>query len=75
MEKVSLVTLPYDLLATLEIPRYWGVLIAGDELKRGVKDLWNYVSHLSIHTRALKALIKTAVLKGAEKFKIVLKKE
>jgi len=32
-----------------EIPRFWGVLIAGDELKRGVKDLWDYVSQLDIH--------------------------
>jgi len=27
-----------------EIPRFWGALIAGDEPKRGVKDLWDYVS-------------------------------
>jgi len=59
------------------------VLIAGDEQKRGIKDLWDYVSHLSVLTRApiaiqakrMKALIKTAVLKGAEKFGIALKKE
>jgi len=59
-------------------------LIAGDELKRGVKDLWDYISHLSVHMHALiaiqakrmKVLIKTAaVLKGSEKFEIVLKKK
>jgi len=27
-----------------EIPRFWGALIAGDEPKRGVKDLWDYVN-------------------------------
>jgi len=27
-----------------KIPRFCGALIAGDELKRGVKDLWNYVN-------------------------------
>jgi len=26
-----------------EIPRFWGALIAGDEPKRGVKDLWDYI--------------------------------
>jgi len=27
-----------------KIPRFWGALIAGDEPKRGIKDLWNYVN-------------------------------
>jgi len=26
------------------IPRFWGALIVGDEPKRGVEDLWNYVN-------------------------------
>ena len=30
-----------------KIPRFWEALIAGDEPKRGVKDLWDYLSQLA----------------------------
>jgi len=56
-------------------------LVADDGPKRDVKDLWDYVSQLYIHApqysskEYIEVLIKTAVSKGAEKFRIVLKKE
>jgi len=41
-----------------EIPRFWGALIAGNEPKRGVKDLWNYLSQLDIRINHVIAAYK-----------------
>jgi len=43
--KKGLVTLPQD-LPVMKSPDLVGVLIAGDELKRGVNNLGNYVNEL-----------------------------